>query len=204
LRIAVRTRSRLSRTAESGSPTVMNAGNPAVTSTSTRTRAASTPRSAAERTWASTVGILRALATARQCREYRTAQDRPHRWRHAGWQIAADRCPERNSGATRPTQEGHSRHPSRRRAKGGAPASSSRQRAKERWWEPGGIAIRRGPSCTVLSRPTTLPQRQPKLGSRALAPSGLLTSASEVASSAVTQGLRWIWHGPPLGYFFCQ
>src|SRR5438132_14264527 len=48
LRIAVRTRWRLSRTAESGRPTVMKAGRPAVTSTSTRTSAASTPTSAAE------------------------------------------------------------------------------------------------------------------------------------------------------------
>src|SRR5439155_453814 len=54
LRIAVRTRSRLSRTAESGSPTVVKAGSPAVTSTSTRTSAASTPTRAAESTRAIT------------------------------------------------------------------------------------------------------------------------------------------------------
>ena len=54
LRMAVRTRSRLSRTAESGRPTVVNAGKPGATSTSTRTSAASTPTSAAERTRAST------------------------------------------------------------------------------------------------------------------------------------------------------
>src|SRR3989441_8219778 len=58
LRIAVRTRSRLSRTAESGSPTVVNAGRPGVTSTSTRTRAASTPTRAADRTRASTSGLF--------------------------------------------------------------------------------------------------------------------------------------------------
>ena len=54
LRIAVRTRSRLSRTAESGRPTVVKAGRPAVMSTSTRTSAASTPTSAAESTRAIT------------------------------------------------------------------------------------------------------------------------------------------------------
>src|SRR5262245_20324147 len=54
LRIAVRTRSRLSRTAESGRPTVVNAGKPLVTSTSTRTSTASIPTSAAESTRAST------------------------------------------------------------------------------------------------------------------------------------------------------
>src|SRR5262245_48040953 len=52
-RIAARTRSRLSRTAESGSPTVVNDGRPLVTSTSTETVATSTPCSAAERTFAS-------------------------------------------------------------------------------------------------------------------------------------------------------
>src|SRR5262252_11230343 len=54
LRMAVRTRSRLSRTAESGSPTVVNAGSPAVTSTSTRTSTPSTPSSAADSMRAST------------------------------------------------------------------------------------------------------------------------------------------------------
>ena len=52
--IAARTRSRLSRTVESGRPTVVNDGKPAVTSTSTKTVAASTPESVAERTRAST------------------------------------------------------------------------------------------------------------------------------------------------------
>jgi hypothetical protein len=54
LRIAVRTRSRLSRTAESGSPTVVKAGRPGATSTSTRTSAASTPTRAADKIRAST------------------------------------------------------------------------------------------------------------------------------------------------------
>ena len=53
LLIAARTRSRLSRTVESGRPTVVNEGNPDVTSTSTKTVAASIPCSDAERTLAS-------------------------------------------------------------------------------------------------------------------------------------------------------
>src|SRR5215470_4703688 len=50
----VRTRSRLSRTAESGSPTVVNAGSPLDTSTPTRTSTPSTPSSAADSMRAST------------------------------------------------------------------------------------------------------------------------------------------------------
>ncbi len=53
LRMAARIRSRLSRTVESGSPTVAKQGSPGVTSTSTETAAASTPHSVAERTRAS-------------------------------------------------------------------------------------------------------------------------------------------------------
>ena len=54
LRMAARTRSRLSRTVESGSPTVVKEGRPAVTSTSTKMVAASIPERVAERTRAST------------------------------------------------------------------------------------------------------------------------------------------------------
>ena len=45
---------RLSRTVESGNPTVVNDGKPGVTSTSTKTVAASTPEIVADRTRAST------------------------------------------------------------------------------------------------------------------------------------------------------
>ena len=48
LRIALRTRSRLSRTLESGRPTIVNVGRPNDTSTSTSTSEASTPTSEAE------------------------------------------------------------------------------------------------------------------------------------------------------------
>ena len=52
-RIAARTRSRLSRTVESGRPTVVKDGRPGATSTSTKTSAASMPKTVAERTRAS-------------------------------------------------------------------------------------------------------------------------------------------------------
>ena len=54
LRIALRTRSRLSRTLASGRPTMLNAGRPNDTSTSTCTGQASIPNTAAVRTHAST------------------------------------------------------------------------------------------------------------------------------------------------------
>ena len=53
-RIALRTRSRLSRTLESGSPTMLKVGRPNDTSTSTSTSDASIPNSEAERNRAST------------------------------------------------------------------------------------------------------------------------------------------------------
>ena len=49
LRIALRTRSRLSRTLASGKPTIVNLGIPNDTSTSTWTGQASTPKTAAVR-----------------------------------------------------------------------------------------------------------------------------------------------------------
>ena len=52
---AARTRSRLSRTVASGSPTMENWGRPEERSTSTSTRCASTPTIAALRTFASTI-----------------------------------------------------------------------------------------------------------------------------------------------------
>jgi hypothetical protein len=52
--MALRTRSRLSRTLASGSPTIWNAGKPKETSTSTCTRQASIPNTAAVLTQAST------------------------------------------------------------------------------------------------------------------------------------------------------
>ena len=52
---AARTRSRLSRTVASGSPTIENWGRPDEMSTSTSTRCASTPTIAALKTFASTV-----------------------------------------------------------------------------------------------------------------------------------------------------
>src|SRR5262249_50040159 len=64
LRMAVLTRSRLSRTAESGNPTVAYCGSPAATSTSTRTSTASTPRRAAE----STRAIIARLFVLRSAR----------------------------------------------------------------------------------------------------------------------------------------
>jgi len=54
LRIALRTRSRLSRTLGSGSPTMLKAGRPNDTSTSTSIKDTSTPNSEAERNRAST------------------------------------------------------------------------------------------------------------------------------------------------------
>src|SRR6185436_5727719 len=54
LRIALRTRSRLSRTLASGRPTIVNIGRPKDTSTSTCTGKASTPNTAAVRRHAST------------------------------------------------------------------------------------------------------------------------------------------------------
>src|SRR5688572_30398694 len=54
LRIALLTRSRLSRTLVSGRPTIVNDGRPNDTSTSTLTAQASTPNSAAVRKHAST------------------------------------------------------------------------------------------------------------------------------------------------------
>ena len=56
-RIALRTRSRLSRTLESGSPTILKAGSPKDTSTSTLTSDASIPNREAERRRASTSGL---------------------------------------------------------------------------------------------------------------------------------------------------
>src|SRR5437870_1096841 len=53
-RIALLTRSRLSRTLASGRPTIVNAGKPNATSTSTWTGQASTPKTAAVRSLAST------------------------------------------------------------------------------------------------------------------------------------------------------
>ncbi len=55
-RIAVRTRSRLSRTLVSGSPTTVKDGSPGETSTSTRTMRPSMPASAALSSVASTAG----------------------------------------------------------------------------------------------------------------------------------------------------
>ena len=55
LRIALRTRSRLSRTLASGRPTILNVGRPNDTSTSTWTAQASMPKTAAVRTHASTL-----------------------------------------------------------------------------------------------------------------------------------------------------
>jgi len=60
-RIAARTRSLASCTAVSGSPTMANAGRPPPTSTSTSIGYASSPRTAAARTFASTVDLPRAL-----------------------------------------------------------------------------------------------------------------------------------------------
>src|SRR6476646_9799580 len=54
LRIAVRTRSRLSRTVASGKPTIVTPGKPGETSTSTDTGTASTPDTAAAAMRAST------------------------------------------------------------------------------------------------------------------------------------------------------
>ena len=54
LRMAVRTRSRLSRTLASGRPTIVKTGRPNDTSTSTMTASASTPTTAALRRLAST------------------------------------------------------------------------------------------------------------------------------------------------------
>lgn len=58
LRIAVRTRSRLSRTVRSGSPTMVNPGSPSETSTSTETATASTPTMAAAVSRASMAGAV--------------------------------------------------------------------------------------------------------------------------------------------------
>ena len=57
LRIALRTRSRLSRTLGSGRPTIVNEGRPNVTSTSTWTGKASMPKTAALRRQASTPDV---------------------------------------------------------------------------------------------------------------------------------------------------
>lgn len=56
--MALLTRSRLSRIVESGKPTMLKAGSPAVTSTSTDTSAASIPVTAAESTRASMAWIV--------------------------------------------------------------------------------------------------------------------------------------------------
>ena len=55
LRIAVLTRSRLSRTVASGNPTIVTPGRPPATSTSTETGIASTPKTAAALNRASTL-----------------------------------------------------------------------------------------------------------------------------------------------------
>ena len=60
--IAARTRSRASRTAASASPTIVNAGRPGRTSTSTDTGSGSTPSMANVATRASTTGTLRPRA----------------------------------------------------------------------------------------------------------------------------------------------
>src|SRR6266850_5057908 len=69
LRIANRTRSRLSRTLASGKPTIVNEGNPYDTSTSTWTGQASTPKTAAVRRHASmrVTGARDVAAGRREC-----------------------------------------------------------------------------------------------------------------------------------------
>ena len=70
LRIALRTRSRLSRTLASGSPTIPNVGKPNDTSTSTWTTEASTPKTAAVRTHASMRGRVAKASAPRMSRTF--------------------------------------------------------------------------------------------------------------------------------------
>ena len=67
--MAARGLSRLSRTVESGKPAVLKEGRPEVTSTSTKTVAASTPLSVAERTRASTGPVWERPPAPSMCRK---------------------------------------------------------------------------------------------------------------------------------------
>ena len=64
LRMAARTRSRLSRTLASGSPTMAKTGRPKATSASTDTGSASTPTRVALCTWASTPAAIQTRCRA--------------------------------------------------------------------------------------------------------------------------------------------
>ena len=86
LRIALRTRSRLSRTLASGRPTIVNSGRPKLTSASTRTSSADTPTSAAVKVKASTRSGVASNGAGRGSRRFarksrKTRDARRRTWR---------------------------------------------------------------------------------------------------------------------------